>query len=465
MKITKRILAIIVAVFMLAMMIPMTASAETTKTYSFTLKCDKPGYEFTVYPLATLDDTTGAYKAADTIIDEAVLTQITASDSSTAALMTACQNSTGIGSGLNDKFTSSATASTKTYTQFAGLYFVKVTGVPVENESVLGGAIIVLDKNVSEVNLSNKVKNADEPTITKDFKVNGNLTKADQTYGSADTITYVLTADIAGSATNKLTDYVVTDTMGTGLDKSVVNIKSVELVNASGTKVRDIADYAVRGTNLTNKFTTADTELIGTGKTFAVFVGGTELAKTDFYTTGNKVVVTYETKIDKATAPIATNIPNTDALTYKNESGKKSVDGPVVNFKTYKIVAKKIDSKTKAALSGATFTLYKADGTTVITTADSEGDGMANFDVLLSAGTYVVKETNAPEGYTINTTANTVVLGDDTTGTVTVVVEDTKTKLPSTGGEGIMMFTIIGVSLIMLAGVLFVVAMRKRRAK
>ena len=451
MKTTKRVIAVVLAVLMIAMVASVAATAATTKQYSFTLKCTKPGYTFTVYPLATIDDTTGAYAAVSTVTDTAVIAEINASKKSTADLMDLCQESTGIGSGLSDKFTSSATTPTKTYTQPAGIYFVKVTGVPIENTDVLGGAVVVLDKTVSEVDLSAKVKNGNEPNVDKDFSVNGSLTKADQTYGSDDTITYVLTADVPGSYTNQLTQYIITDTMGTGLDKTAHDVKSVVLKNGSNT------------TPLTYDITTNASE-IGDTATFGVKLKAAELTKEAFYAEGNKVVVTFESKIDMATAPIATNIPNSDALVYTNAGGSKTVPGPTVNFKTYKIQALKLDAQSNAKLGGAEFTLYKADGTTVIATATSDATtGIANFNKLLPAGTYVVKETKEPTGYMLNTTATTVTLGDNTTDTVTVTIKNTKTKTPSTGGAGTMMFTIIGGSLVLIAGALFVVVMKKRK--
>ncbi len=451
MKTTKRVIAVVLAVLMIAMVASVAATAATTKQYSFTLKCTKPGYTFTVYPLATIDDTTGAYTVVSTVTDTAVAAEINASKKSTADLMDLCQESTGIGSGLSDKFTSSATTPTKTYTQPAGIYFVKVTGVPIENTDVLGGAVVVLDKTVSEVDLSAKVKNGNEPSVDKDFSVDGSLTKADQTYGSDDPITYVLTADVPGSFTNQLTQYIITDTMGTGLNKTAHDVKSVVLKNGSNT------------TPLTYDITTNASE-IGDTATFGVKLKAVELTKEAFYAEGNKVVVTFESKIDMATAPIATNIPNSDALVYTNAGGSKTVPGPTVNFKTYKIQALKLDAQSNAKLGGAEFTLYKADGTTVIATATSDATtGIANFNKLLPAGTYVVKETKEPTGYMLNTTATTVTLGDNTTDTVTVTIKDTKTKTPSTGGAGTMMFTIIGGSLVLIAGALFVVVMKKRR--
>ena len=448
MKTTKRVIAIVLAALMLAMAIPFAASAATN--YSFTLKCAKPGYTFTVYPLATIDDTTGAYTATDNVTDEAVLDEIKASKASTQDLHNLCKTSTGLGAGLAEKFTSSAETPTKTYTQPAGIYFVKVTGVPITNTDVLGGAIIVLDKNVTEVDLSNKVKEGNEPTVDKDFSVNNSLTKDTQTFGTGDVITYVLTADVPGSFTNQLTQYIITDTMGTGLEKTVHDVTSVQLVNGT------------EKTNLTYDVTTSAAE-IGATATFGVKLKAAELAKESFYGTGNKVVVTYTTRL-ASNAPIATDIPNTDGLVYTNAGGSKTVPGPTVYAKTYKIVAKKIDAQTNQPVADAEFTLTYPDGTTK-KTAVSGTNGIADFGVLLQAGTYTVQETRQPNGYTINTKVETVTVGDATTGTVTVEISDTKTKTPNTGGVGTMMFTIIGGSLVLLAGALFVVVMKKRSSK
>ena len=453
MKTTKRVIAIVLAALMLAMAIPFAASAETTKEYSFTLKCAKPGYTFTVYPLATIDDETGAYTATGNVTDAAVLAEIKASKASTQDLHNLCKTSTGLGSGLADKFTSSAETPTKTYTQPAGIYFVKVTGVPITNTDVLGGAIIVLDKNVTEVDLSNKVKEGNEPTVDKNFSVNNSLTKDTQTFGTGDTITYVLTADVPGSFTNQLTQYIITDTMGTGLDKAAYNVTSVELFDGS-TKKGD----------LTYDETTSAAE-IGATATFGVKLKAAELAKESFYGKNNKVVVTYTTKLDPAEAPIATDIPNTDGLIYTNAGGSKTVPGPTVYAKTYRIVAKKIDAQTEQPVGGATFTLTYPDGTTKKTAVSDATTGIADFGVLLKAGTYTVQETAQPNGYTINTKVETVTVGDATTGEVTVTISDTRTKTPNTGGAGTMMFTIIGGSLVLLAGVLFVVVMKKRSSK
>ena len=73
MKTTKRVIAVVLAVLMIAMVASVAVTAATTKQYSFTLKCTKPGYTFTVYPLATIEDDTGAYIPVSTVTDTAVL--------------------------------------------------------------------------------------------------------------------------------------------------------------------------------------------------------------------------------------------------------------------------------------------------------------------------------------------------------------------------------------------------------
>ncbi|HBE14948.1 MAG TPA: hypothetical protein DCY72_01680 [Ruminococcaceae bacterium] len=452
MKSVKRILSVAVAVLLIAMMmIPAVSAAD----YSFTLKTTKPGYEFTVYPLATLDTSTGKYEATSNVTDTTVQAAILTSTDSTANLLDACKNSTGLGSGLADKFVSSATSTEKTYNVGAGIYYVKCTDVPVNNKEIQQESIVVLPykdgtqtKNSLTIDYdqNGKIKELGEPGVEKDFSIDGSLTKNDQTFGSDDTITYVLTADVTGSTANKLTSYIITDTMGTGLDKreESINITSVVLKNGSDT------------TDLAYDKVTTD---IG-GATFGVSIRATELDKDAFYATDNKVVVTYTTKL-ASDAPVNTNIPNTDGLIYSNGSDTKTIPGNTVNAKTYKITAQKIDANTGAPLTGATFTLYKADGTTKITSGTTSGnEGKVTFDKYLAAGTYIVKETGAPDGYNLNSTPQTVVLPGD--ADKTVVIEDTKAKLPNTGGNGTMMFTIIGGSLVLLAAALFVIVMKKK---
>ncbi|MFQ9783984.1 MAG: LPXTG cell wall anchor domain-containing protein, partial [Ruminococcus sp.] len=55
--------------------------------------------------------------------------------------------------------------------------------------------------------------------------------------------------------------------------------------------------------------------------------------------------------------------------------------------------------------------------------------------------------------------------GDNTFAFVTKTVKNVKITVPKTGGMGTTLFTICGASLIVLAGVMFVVLKRKKTSK
>ena len=454
MKSVKRILSVAVAVLLIAMMMIPAVSAAG---YSITLNCDLPGYEYTIYKVADYNSTTGAFST-----DYAALkSEVETSKESTAALLTAC---------ADVNFTTSVATfntddATKTLSVGAGIYYVKMTKKSPNFKSLTQDAIVVFpNKRNTEsqtLNLSEKISEG-EPNVSKDFKVNGSLTKEDQTRGTIDTaaqtktITYVLTADVPASTVEK---YIITDRMGTGLKAvTAADIKSVTL---NGTTDLDY-EFVTEGINVA-KDDTVNKKYGTEGNTFGISIAAAELAEESFYTAGNKVVVEFETELDYATAAVGSAIINHDDLIYGNASALNVRPGNDVTVKTYRVSAKKVDATTKAPLGGATFGLYDdAECTNLLATAESDGTtGMAVFEVKLPAGTYYVKELAQPRGYNLNSEAKSVTLGDSNAD-ATVTIEDTQAKLPSTGGNGTMMFTIIGGSLVLLAAALFVIVMKKK---
>lgn len=193
------------------------------------------------------------------------------------------------------------------------------------------------------------------------------------------------------------------------------------------------------------------------------------------------------------------------------------IDGTADGSLTNELITKvgTTSSEQKVKLAGAEFTLYTdADLVTVYGTAYPENkqfNGVVVTDANgqmtmtgLKAGTYYLKETKAPDGYTLNDTVYTIVIDatiDETTGKLTAwsisvngatisgddhtvsstftVTDDTPaigtvekveivntkiSNLPSTGGIGTTIFTIGGcVVMIAAAGLFF--ATRKKSAK
>ena len=462
MKTVKRILAVAVAVLLVAMMIP-TAFADGN-TVSWT--CDYAGYTYTVYKIAGYNPTTGEYPVStsattQTAVDAAV------TEDQMASLASDLQGATFADGDIETTFTTNEGEGD--FTVADGIYFITCTTPGPNNKAILKDSIVVFpnaDKTTSEsINLNDKVYEG-QPKVYKDFLIGGEEKHSEQSFGSDDTITYILKADVTGTAANKLTSFVIVDKMGAGLDTNTHDVTSVYIQKADGTKLRDIADYEVTTTSsVINrvKASTVDGKTETTGNTFGVSIKTAELNKNDFYTEGNKVVVVYNTKL-AANADLNTSIPNDDDMIYGNTAGYNVVDGQQVTLKTYELKAKKVDANTGDPITtqDAEFTLYKKDGTTVIATATTDENGIADFGKKLAAGTYVVKETKAPAGYNLNSKPETVTIGS--AATVTVTIEDTASKLPSTGGNGTLMFTIIGGSLVLLAAGLFIVVMKKRSA-
>lgn len=191
----------------------------------------------------------------------------------------------------------------------------------------------------------------------------------------------------------------------------------------------------------------------------------------------------------EGTDKITTEIVKVDGTKYKEEY-------------TYGEVTTTTSDK-YCALEKAEFTLYKSDNTTVVDVKETDEKGALSFTGL-DAGTYYLVETKAPEGFTVDSTPHKVVIAanykengrlesysitiDDTStstytatytedatapsGTKVTITESTQitylknTKiatLPSTGGMGTYLFTIVGVAVMAAAAGMFL-ARRRRQA-
>lgn len=326
-------------------------------------------------------------------------------------------------------------------------------------------------------------KNAN-PTLTKEVKEGANWgSKNDANIG--DTVEFQATITVQGSAK----DYVMHDVMDDGLTYG-----SVTGVTLNGTAVAK-GSYTVKVYEPSDPTSSPDND----GCTFEV------VFTKAFCTTlksGDVIVVSYTATLnEKAVVKEPEN--NKAHLSYSDNNGEthKTEDS---NTKTYTWeipVLKYANDNTEKPLAGAKFTLFKTapadptqsaysdpvkfnetatkntyqvatNGSVTEITTDETG----RFELQgLDAGTYYLKEIEAPAGYNKLDTVVTVTIDhdgkinatDEEPGGVTQIGVNNQsgTELPSTGGIGTTIFYVLGSALLIGAVVLLVARKRMNAEK
>lgn len=453
MKTTKKIFTAFIAVMMIALMIPFSASAVTEYSANLT---GKAGYTVSVYKVAELDIITGKYTSTIPTL-QTELNKVEGVDNKD--VLKACDDAKVSSEVESKTFTENDLIFNFT-TEDAGVYYFKWTGTPTGVDStIISNSVISLPyyeggvwNNSYTGTISSKV-NDTTPTVVKTIE-QSDIDGYSTTAAIGSDVTFTLTADRVGSSTEKTKKYVLTDTLSEGLE-----YKKVTAVKVGDTAVA-ADDYTVTSKGQTVEFSFNDTYLSN--------------ADSAFYT-ADKVYVTYVATLNnKALISTADALkPNTNHvdLHYTNNLDVDSdITGSTVNVYTFELNVVKIDGNTKAPLPGATFKLTSDTDTTGTTLTTDGKDGTVKFTGL-KAGKYYVEETVAPSGYNINAKKFTitisnkgVVTGDGVTDSK-LTVDDYPLSVPQTGGTGTIMFTIGGVALIACAGVLFFILMRKKATK
>ena len=520
MKTTKKIFAALLAVMMLLVMVPFSASAAEVPTeVTFNLDCTEKGYVFTVYQLATLNTTNGEYKYdiksnVNADVAAAINTPTDGDNFSSAKIVELLKDDAvdNLGVALDTFNSTGATPeapATKSYTVASGIYYIKATEFPAGIKSSQSSLVVLpyyttegwettlptdsVNGKVTENTIHLAMKNS-ATTATSDKNIlvdtpNKNTPVKNATTGYNETVTYQLKASVMGSVENKLQSFIITDTMDEGL--TFKKITSVYLTSDAGNKTLTAdTEYTVLGNNADGTNITVGEGDVETECTFAVSLN-TNVLNTDVFYSYSNVIVEFEAEVN-ANADVKVAIPNNSNLLYKNKDGQwDDTDKQTVNVYTAGLKLYKTNAKNEP-LAGATFGVYTdaACETTPIATATSGDDGYATFmrgenDIYkFASGTYYVKEISAPAGYILSDKITTVafkttasdagfsvqktnnaanVTVDNATGYVTVSAVNTPNKLPSTGGMGTMMFTIGGAALIACAGILLFVLKRKAK--
>lgn len=452
MKTTKKIFAAFIAVMMIALMIPFSASAASEYSANLT---GKAGYTVSVYKVADLDTTTGKYTSSITAIQDE-LNKVEGADNKN--VLKAC-DAAAVSTPVTTKTFSASDVTLDFSTTEPGVYYFKWTGTPAGVDSkIISNSVISLPyyKDGNWVNsytgtISAKVEDS-TPTVSKKIE-NSDIDDSNTTAEIGSDVTFTLTADTVGSSTEKAKKYKLTDTMSAGL--TYKEVKEVKV----GTTVVSAADYTV-----TQNGQTVDIEFTSS----YLSNGDSAFYKAD------KVYVTYVATVNTAALiSIAGELkPNTNHvdLHYTNNMDVDSdITGNTVNVYTFTLNVGKVDgNNTTKTLPNATFKLTSKNDAEFVKTLTTGTDGTVTFTGL-KAGKYYVEETVAPEGYNINSkkfeiTISTqgIVTGDNVKDNK-LVVTDFPLSVPQTGGAGTVMFTVGGIALIACAGVLFFVVMRKKK--
>lgn len=345
-----------------------------------------------------------------------------------------------------------------------------------------------------------------EPYINKEVVDGDGINNKQNDVAVGDTVSYKITTAIPSYSDQYDTVKVkITDTLSTGLTLNASSIK-INGKSASESEVKGTLDTKEHGFEFT------------VNNEYALANGGKEITIEYTATVNDNATVNFDPNTNTAELEY-TNDPSGSTKTTESEtytytfSIGAALSQSITNFnqKVNQIVKVDADGKiitTKKELTetekekyiqvgkGATFTLTSMTNGNVYTATTGE-DGALTF-VGLDAGTYTLVETVAPDGFTLDTTAHTVVISPkygetsnklekleitidgkatstyevsyEATGTVTVKtnttavtnIKNTKiSSLPSTGGIGTTIFTIVGCGIMIAAAVLFFASRRK----
>lgn len=299
-------------------------------------------------------------------------------------------------------------------------------------------------------------------------------------YNIGDSIPYQLTGTMPDKYDIYTTyKYVITDTM--------TNL-AVPTTSGVPTGVTVTAEPVTEFEGSTSMTLVPDTLTFASG---TLTVGFNNLKTNPRITKNTKIYVNYEAVLQPGANLGSIGNENVAVLEYSNNPNNTGSTGHTPEDKnivyTYQVNIHKTDEQGDP-LTGATFALYKANGTDLVSRPVVVAPNGYDFSwVGLDAGTYVLKEVTPPTGYnkindiTFTISATHTNDGDATPLTLTeltatdpftaeagtggvkyngIISADIENEagplLPETGGVGTTMFYVIGAALLLGAGVLLI---------
>ena len=402
-----------------------------------------------------------------------------------------------------------------TENQPVGMYLICVTGaeakvynvavasinyVNSDGKNLLDPGDVTMTENIDVASGVTWVKKSDAPDVEK--KITSSETKTENGLGG--------TQNIGSEIEYTVTVNPIPDYSGNHPKLNVVDTLSAGLTYVPNSLVVKIGDTVLnRKTETTEGAYTLVEPITDNGNKLTVdFVVNGAYTLNSYK--GQAAVITYKATLNEnAVVNEKANI-NSVKLNYTKDSKTEGNDGEIEK-KTYTytfeldgevngkgIVTKVGEGENFHKLPGATFGLYTDEACNTLYTNDVftgtavSGENGELHMKGLAAGTYYLKEISAPEGYSINTKVYPVVIAatyydngmlktwsvtidgneaanfsvaNDATVTGTPAgyeIKNTKlSSLPSTGGMGTYLFTIIGVVVMAGAAGAFFISRRK----
>lgn len=452
----KKLFAVLLA---LTLVLSMGTIALATDTGSITIENAEKGYKYTVYRMLDFkpvegETSKGIYTIAEgweafikgtvgseyfTVADNGSVTEAKKPD---ATLARAAVDYAKTATGFSE--TKPAISDTVVFGGLALGYYAVDTTV---------GAICSLTNTNSNVKAieKNELPSLEKKIIEDNVPVDANNAKI------GDNVDYKITVKIGKG----LVDYVVTDTMSNGL-----------------TYNNDAKVY-VDGTEITTGFEVTNI----TERSFNIEFDNDYIKTIE----GKEVVIEFSAKLNDNAEVGSVGNTNTAKLEYDNEGTVESTPEDTVITYTTKLTINKYEiiNEEEVPLNGAGFTLYKGS----VADENKVGEEIKDADIStfvwngLEEGTYILVETDVPDGYNQAPNITFTLICDEATGDWSVtgagiiesvadgkelnvfegkVENKTGTLLPETGGIGTTIFYIVG-GLLMAAAFILLVA-KKRMA-
>lgn len=357
-----------------------------------------------------------------------------------------------------------------------GYYLVYQTGT-----KEIQSSLVSVDK--TEVSVSLK---GEAPSITK--------TANAETVEIGQVVTYTITGTIPDTTGYASYVYKIKDTLTTGLDF---------VKNAQGTAQED-TNYSVTVQIKGGASSTQNAVLSG-GDNRTMTLDLSQWIKNNQTSKGSEFTVTYYAKVN---ANAVVTEKNSASLEYGNDPDSTTTTTPVQEkTPTFPLQIKKFADGVEY-LEGATFRIYRSEtdaqrNQNAIAVTGSNGSYTVNpvqtgeglsYDMVsasaavgtgfnlklngLAAGDYWIVETDAPDGYngvTAPIKVTVTVSADNDVNNWTIsqngnaepdkvidIENSTGSILPGTGGMGTILFTVIGVALVIAVAGSFVVSRRRR---